>query len=99
VACITTYQQLLFRNHGYIHATIADCPALLEHTTNNEELFRNHGHTDATIDRVSYNRKTTRHGRGTQARQRIGTRSTEEYKRSAGEELTQCDYSKTSHYR
>jgi hypothetical protein len=29
---------------------------------------------------------------------RIGTRSTNEYKRSAGEELTQCDYSKTSHY-
>jgi hypothetical protein len=29
---------------------------------------------------------------------RIGTRSTEEYKRSAGEELTQCDYSKTLHY-
>jgi hypothetical protein len=27
-------------------------------------------------------------------RQRIWTRSTEEYKRSAGEELTQCDYSK-----
>jgi hypothetical protein len=29
---------------------------------------------------------------------RIGTRSTEEYKRSAGEELTVCDYSKTLHY-
>jgi hypothetical protein len=28
----------------------------------------------------------------------IGTRSTEEYKRSAGEKLMQCDYSKTSHY-
>jgi hypothetical protein len=28
----------------------------------------------------------------------IGTRSTEEYKRSAGEELTQCDYSNTLHY-
>jgi hypothetical protein len=25
-------------------------------------------------------------------------RSTEEYKRSADEELTQCDYSKTLHY-
>jgi hypothetical protein len=21
-ACITTYRQLLFRNHGYIHATV-----------------------------------------------------------------------------
>jgi hypothetical protein len=52
VVCITTYQQLLFRNHGYIHATIADCPALLEHTTNSEELFCNHGYIDATIDRV-----------------------------------------------
>jgi hypothetical protein len=29
---------------------------------------------------------------------RIGIRSTEEYKRSAGEELTVCDYSKTLHY-
>jgi hypothetical protein len=27
----------------------------------------------------------------------IGTRSTEEYKRSAGDKLTHCDYSKTSH--
>jgi hypothetical protein len=34
-------------------------------------------------------------GRSTQIRQRIGTRSTEENKRSAGEELAQCDYSKT----
>jgi hypothetical protein len=47
----------LFRNHGYINATIADCPALLEHTTNNEELFRNH--IDATIDRVGYKWKAT----------------------------------------
>jgi hypothetical protein len=30
-----------------------------------------------------------------QTRQQIGTRSTEEYERSAGEELTQCDYSET----
>jgi hypothetical protein len=30
--------------------------------------------------------------------ERIGSRSTEEYKRSASEELTQCDYSKTLHY-
>jgi hypothetical protein len=29
---------------------------------------------------------------------RIGTRSTEEYKMSVGEELTQCDYSKTLDY-
>jgi hypothetical protein len=29
---------------------------------------------------------------------RIGTRSTEEYKRSVGEELTLCDYSKTLYY-
>jgi hypothetical protein len=50
---------LLFRNHGYIHATIADCPVLLEHTTNNEELFRDHGYIDATIDRVGYKRKVT----------------------------------------
>jgi hypothetical protein len=28
----------------------------------------------------------------------IGTRSTKEYKRSAGEELRQCDYSKILHY-
>jgi hypothetical protein len=59
VACITTYQQLLFHNHGYIHATIADCPALLEHTTNNEELFCNHRYIDATIVRVGYKRKAT----------------------------------------
>jgi hypothetical protein len=32
--------------------------------------------------------------RSTQRRQRIGTRSTEENKRSTYEELTQCDYSK-----
>jgi hypothetical protein len=32
--------------------------------------------------------------RNTQERGRIGIRSIEEYKRSAGEELTQCDYSK-----
>jgi hypothetical protein len=31
--------------------------------------------------------------RSTQARQRIGTWSTKEYKESACEELTQCDYS------
>jgi hypothetical protein len=58
VECITTYQQL-FRNHGYIHAAIADCPALLEYTTNNEELFDNHGYMDATIDSVGYKRKAT----------------------------------------
>jgi hypothetical protein len=33
--------------------------------------------------------------RNTQVRQRIEVRSIEEYKESAGEELTQCDYSKT----
>jgi hypothetical protein len=33
--------------------------------------------------------------RSTQARQRIGIRSTKEYKESAGDELTQCDYNKT----
>jgi hypothetical protein len=49
----------LFRNHGYIEATIADCPALLEHTAINEELFRKHGYIDATIDRVGYKRKAT----------------------------------------
>jgi hypothetical protein len=32
--------------------------------------------------------------RSTQTRQRIGTRSIEENKRSGSEELTQCDYSK-----
>jgi hypothetical protein len=32
--------------------------------------------------------------RSTQTRQRIGIRSTQEYKRSVGEELTQCDDSK-----
>jgi hypothetical protein len=32
--------------------------------------------------------------RSTQARQRIGIRSTQENKMSAGEELTQCVYSK-----
>jgi hypothetical protein len=50
---------LLFHNHRYIHAITADCPALLEHTTNNEELFHNHGYIDATIDRVGYKRKAT----------------------------------------
>jgi hypothetical protein len=30
--------------------------------------------------------------RSMQARQQIGLRSTKEYKESAGEELTQCDY-------
>jgi hypothetical protein len=49
----------LFHNHGYIHATVADCPALLEHTANNEELFRDHGYIDATGDRVGYKRKAT----------------------------------------
>jgi hypothetical protein len=34
-------------------------------------------------------------GRSTQARQRIGTRSTQEYKRSAGEELSQFDLNKS----
>jgi hypothetical protein len=33
-------------------------------------------------------------GRSTQATQRIGIRSTKENKRSAGEELTHCDYIK-----
>jgi hypothetical protein len=33
--------------------------------------------------------------RSMQTRQRIGTTNIEEYKRSAGEELTQCDYSNT----
>jgi hypothetical protein len=59
VACITTYQQLLFRNLGYIHATIADCPTLLEHTTSNEELFHNYGYINTTTDRVDYKRKAT----------------------------------------
>jgi hypothetical protein len=49
-----TYEQL-FRNHIYIHATIAGCPALLEHTTSSEELFR----MDATIDRIGYKMKAT----------------------------------------
>jgi hypothetical protein len=34
------------------------------------------------------------HGRSTQTRQRIGTRSTEENKRSTCEELAQCAYNK-----
>jgi hypothetical protein len=59
VACISTYQQLWFRNHGHIHATIADWPALLECTTNNVELCRNHEYIDATIDRIGYKRKAT----------------------------------------
>jgi hypothetical protein len=59
VACITTNQQLLFRDHGYIRTTTADCSALLEHTTNNEELFCNHGYIDATIECVDYKRKAT----------------------------------------
>jgi hypothetical protein len=50
---------LLFRNHGHIHATIADCLALLEHATNIEELFCKHGYIDATIDRVGYKTKAT----------------------------------------
>jgi hypothetical protein len=50
---------LLFRKHGYIHATIADYLALLKHATNNEELFRKHGYIDTTIDRVGYKRKAT----------------------------------------
>jgi hypothetical protein len=62
------------------------------------QRFRNHGY----IDGVGYKRKATDNfaaeARKQQARLRIGTWSTEEYKRSAGEELTQCDYSKTLHY-
>jgi hypothetical protein len=50
---------LLFHKHGYIHATIADCLAMLEHTTNNEEFFRNFRYIDTTIDRVGYKRKAT----------------------------------------
>jgi hypothetical protein len=59
VACITTYQHLLFRYHGYIHAKIADWTALLEHATNNEELFRNHGRVSTRINGLLWNYNIT----------------------------------------
>jgi hypothetical protein len=46
---------------------------------------------DFSVSSVTVNNS---HGRSMETRQRIGTRSTEENKESACEELTQCAYSK-----